>query len=427
MKKNNKISDKTILQFQKGKEKAFTQIYNVYKDKIYFMAINFFKDEQIAEDIVQETFMKVIQDIKTLKSPEAFHIWILRIAYRTCIDQTRKKMYAMQEELDEEVEDQQTPTVIRQMKSQEISETVLKIIESMAPSLRYVCILRFYEGLSVKETAEVLGITENAVKVRTNRAKSYLKEELEKKNMTPKVYMSAIQPEGMLLLFASLQAQNTLSTSVQSAILAHVVETSTLSSGIGLLPIAATVIAVVTTSASVYYLQQQTKSKPNETVVTQNVSTINQITNITYNQDYTNQAITVDLETIHQDYDYITINDIKTDMIVENGTYKISLIQDGEVVDSKDITINNIDTKSPRQIGVKEDTDYYTIQFQDDLSMIDENKIELYVDDIKSLDFYFDEKTQGISLPVDIKKKYRLLVPDKAGNYTYSNSRVIHE
>ena len=75
-----KIIEKTI----QGDEKAFNELYNLYQKKIYFLAIQFFHDESLAEDVVQETFLSVHQNISQLSSPLAFHNWIQKIAFRHC-------------------------------------------------------------------------------------------------------------------------------------------------------------------------------------------------------------------------------------------------------------------------------------------------------------------------------------------------------
>ncbi|MFR1296137.1 MAG: RNA polymerase sigma factor [Coprobacillus cateniformis] len=91
MAKQKKIHKRTIIKLQAGQEKAFDKIYEAYKDRFYFMAYNFLKNEDDAKDAVQDIFIKILQDIKDLKHPEAFHIWSYRLAYHICLQTASQK------------------------------------------------------------------------------------------------------------------------------------------------------------------------------------------------------------------------------------------------------------------------------------------------------------------------------------------------
>jgi RNA polymerase sigma factor (sigma-70 family) len=91
MAKQKRIHKSTIIKLQAGQEKAFDKIYEAYKDRFYFMAYNFLKNEDDAKDAVQDIFIKILQDIKDLKHPEAFHVWSYRLAYHICLQTASQK------------------------------------------------------------------------------------------------------------------------------------------------------------------------------------------------------------------------------------------------------------------------------------------------------------------------------------------------
>ena len=64
MAKQKKIHKRTIIKLQAGQEKAFDKIYEAYKDRFYFMAYNFLKNEDDAKDAVQDIFIKILPDMK---------------------------------------------------------------------------------------------------------------------------------------------------------------------------------------------------------------------------------------------------------------------------------------------------------------------------------------------------------------------------
>jgi RNA polymerase sigma-70 factor (ECF subfamily) len=147
------------------------------------------RDPQAAEDIVQETFLAALTHRHQFEGRSKIGTWLYRIAYNASRDRIRKK----KEELlpNEEIEDDDpdpmpmpkqliawnwSPEVI--VTDEEAKQELQKAIQSLPSSLKAVFLLRDVEELSTEETAEALGISPGAVKVRLHRARLALREKL---------------------------------------------------------------------------------------------------------------------------------------------------------------------------------------------------------------------------------------------------------
>ncbi|RMG90793.1 MAG: sigma-70 family RNA polymerase sigma factor [Chloroflexi bacterium] len=166
---------------------AFTQVFNQYSDKIYRLAIGLLNNEDEAEGIVQETFMRLIEHIDQFEGRSQIGTWLYRVAYNLCIDHLRKQQpnLTLAEEHENSAKLPQ-PVILtnwhqppeKLLASEEIMTQLDKAIESLSPTLRAVFILREIEGLSTAETAQILNLTPGTVKVRLHRARLQLREQL---------------------------------------------------------------------------------------------------------------------------------------------------------------------------------------------------------------------------------------------------------
>lgn len=163
-------------------ERKLILLYEKYYHVLLYVAVGYLKDHQLAEDMVQETFIKVsdrlsaVQEI-TSKMTKYFLITIVR---NKCIDYIRK-MKRMPETALEDWEvcmefcDQPLEQVVRQETLQELNA----MIDHLEDSYRIPLRLRYMEGLSNQEIAEKTHMSANLVAVRINRAKKMLREMLD--------------------------------------------------------------------------------------------------------------------------------------------------------------------------------------------------------------------------------------------------------
>lgn len=177
-----------VAQAKAGDQNAFAELVNRYERKIYRLAKNITRNDEDAEDVLQEAFLKAYSHLDSFKGDSKFYTWIVRIAVNEALMRLRKRKTDRSVSLDEPVELGEE-TVTReiavwednpeQQYSQEEWRRILdEAVDTLKPDFRTVFVLRDIEELSTEETAETLGISVPAVKSRLLRARLALREKL---------------------------------------------------------------------------------------------------------------------------------------------------------------------------------------------------------------------------------------------------------
>lgn len=196
---------------QAGEEKGFTFLYEeTYKSK-YYLALQYMKNEEAAQDVLQEAYIKAFSKLDTLSNPEAFSRWLGKIVANTAKNALVKKNPMLfsdmavddqNEEFEYQIEDDsveyQPETAYTRQETQQL---VHELMDTLSEDQR-ICILMFHiEGISIKEIAFMLECSENTVKSRLKYGRDNLKrkaEELQKKGY--KLYSVAPTPLLLYLL-----------------------------------------------------------------------------------------------------------------------------------------------------------------------------------------------------------------------------------
>lgn len=171
-----------------GDKAEFTRLVEKHSPQIYRLALKMLDNQQDAEDILQETFIKALRHLDTFDGRSSVVTWLYRIATNEALMQIRRK-HADQVSIDEplQTEDgEQEPVQIvdwcclpeSELLSAEGRKELDHAVDQLPASLRIVFLLRDIEGLDTRETAEVLSLSETAVKTRLSRARLKLREEL---------------------------------------------------------------------------------------------------------------------------------------------------------------------------------------------------------------------------------------------------------
>jgi len=173
---------------QAGDLAEFARMVDSYSTKIYRLALKMLADEQDAEDVLQNTFMKALQSIDTFEGRSSLSTWLYRIAVNEALMLLRRQKPTIPVAMDfEDDEDEiQHPTQFtdwcclpeEDLLSAESKKHLDKAIQRLPEKLRVVFLLRDVEGLSIRETSEALDLTETAVKTRLLRARLNLREQL---------------------------------------------------------------------------------------------------------------------------------------------------------------------------------------------------------------------------------------------------------
>jgi RNA polymerase sigma-70 factor (ECF subfamily) len=171
-----------------GDRAEFARMVEVYSDQVYRLALKILGDAQDAEDVLQETFIKALRSVNGFEGRSSLSTWLYRIAVNEALMAIRRRK-GETVSIDEEKEDedgQTEPVEIvdwcclpeSEMMSAEARGFLDAAIQRLSPALSAVFVLRDIQGLSVRDTAETLNISETAVKTRLLRARLKLREEL---------------------------------------------------------------------------------------------------------------------------------------------------------------------------------------------------------------------------------------------------------
>lgn len=177
-------TDKELVKkYLNGDETSLGLLVERYLTPVYRFAYGYVRDKDIAEDITQETFVKVWKHLKKFDTSKPFKTWVLTIVKRTALDHLRKKKLVPFSTFDTEsggnsVVDtlaDTAPSIIEQLSQEEDKNTVIKMLNSLSDKYRHVLHLRYYAGLNFREIGERLGESLNTVKSRHRRALASLK------------------------------------------------------------------------------------------------------------------------------------------------------------------------------------------------------------------------------------------------------------
>ncbi|MBD5525337.1 MAG: sigma-70 family RNA polymerase sigma factor [Lachnospiraceae bacterium] len=163
-----------IKRIAKGENRALEELFLLYKEKVFRMALAILGDQFLAEDVVQETFLRVQQNAKSYQFRNSEREWIMTIAHNIAIDVLRKrKKEIIQEEI---------------ISYREMSDAVsdcdndigfLQLIEPLNEPDRQIVSLHLISGLKHREIAHILNMSVSAVKKRYERAIKRIAHEME--------------------------------------------------------------------------------------------------------------------------------------------------------------------------------------------------------------------------------------------------------
>jgi len=163
------LSDQQLVHScMKGDAEALSTLVYRYKDKIYTSIYLLVKDKYLAEDIFQDTFIKIIDTLKTGKYTDEgkFLPWAMRIAHNRCVDHFRKvkRTPAIKTSDDQDIFDTinfSEPDAEETIMKKESNNTVRKMLELLPEDQREVIIMRHYADLSFKEIATLTNCSVN--------------------------------------------------------------------------------------------------------------------------------------------------------------------------------------------------------------------------------------------------------------------------
>ncbi|WP_155987787.1 RNA polymerase sigma factor SigW [Gorillibacterium massiliense] len=172
-----------------GDRRAFEEIVDLYKDKMYHLAYRMLGSANEAEDIAQETFLRVYTNLHRYDENQKFSTWIYRIATNLCIDKLRKRkaVYSLDAEMpDGEGSDWYSmlpgnePTPENELLLTETQENIRNAIDTLPEKYKSVVVLRYIQDMSLQEIGDVLDMPVTTVKTRVHRGREFLRKKLDR-------------------------------------------------------------------------------------------------------------------------------------------------------------------------------------------------------------------------------------------------------
>lgn len=153
----------------------FTLIYNKYKKPLYNYLFKIVRTEMLAEDIMQNVFLKLYNNISRIRHTELVEIWIFRTARNEAFAHFRKTKNRIEEDLDPLEHKLSSSDFANDYERQELIQIIEEELKQMDTAQSEVYYLKEYSGLSYKEIAEIMEITEDLVRSRIFKVRQKLK------------------------------------------------------------------------------------------------------------------------------------------------------------------------------------------------------------------------------------------------------------
>ena len=184
-KKYSYTDEKLMSLFQGGDENAYIILVNRYKDKLINFIYHYLKDSESAEDVVQETMIKLYQKKHYYKEIAKFSTWLYTIAKNLANTELRKRKNRKITLLSHFSKDDKTYEIPsddleigQQVQTDVVNEIIKNAVNQLSEKFKTVIILRDIQEISYEEISEIIGIPIGTVKSRINRARLQLQVEL---------------------------------------------------------------------------------------------------------------------------------------------------------------------------------------------------------------------------------------------------------
>jgi len=176
--------DKMIQACIDEQKSAQKYLYDLYSPKMYFVCLRYARHDLEAQDMLQDGFIKVFDNIQKFKKNGSFEGWIRRIMVNTSLNHCRKRSFK-QEQIG--IEDYQDKVVSSKAVSNMSEQELLKLIQGLPDGYRMVFNLYVIEGYSHKEIGELLEITESTSRSQLAKSRKWMQKVLTEQKITKNV------------------------------------------------------------------------------------------------------------------------------------------------------------------------------------------------------------------------------------------------
>lgn len=180
-----------MLRYQEGEVRAFEVLLTRHRRGVYNFIYRFVGSRDRAEDLMQETFLRVIKGAGSYQKQAKFTTWLYTIARNLCVDQSRRQKHRKAASLDQpigggEERDRSLLDVVpgkdmrsdREVINRQLYSTIEQAVAALPDEQREVFLMREFLDMAFKDIADVVGVPENTVKSRMRYALEKLRQEL---------------------------------------------------------------------------------------------------------------------------------------------------------------------------------------------------------------------------------------------------------
>lgn len=183
----DKLSDQHYInQIIQGDTNVFSVLVDRYKDMIFTLALKMVKNREEAEEVSQDTFVKVYNSLNKFKGDSKFSTWIYKITYNTCLDRLKKNKKKESTISIDEFSDYLVKTMdnaLSALEEKERKQTIQNCLNLLSSEENFLLTLYYFDDQNLDEIAKIMGINSNNVKVKLFRSRKklavILKKELE--------------------------------------------------------------------------------------------------------------------------------------------------------------------------------------------------------------------------------------------------------
>jgi len=174
------LSDWEIIQKVLGGDQALLEIlYDRYSGKVYYKCLSITHNKEVSKDLAHDVMIKVFMNLSKFKGTSDFSFWVKSITYNYCMDHLKKKKRLNFDEF-ESADFEQVPVDEIELEHKMLKEVQLEQLEALLEELkgndRLILLMRYQDGMSVKQISETLSISLSAVKMRLKRSRDRLAE-----------------------------------------------------------------------------------------------------------------------------------------------------------------------------------------------------------------------------------------------------------
>ncbi len=167
-----------------GNTNSFAALVDRYKDMVYTLSVKMLNNKEEAEEISQDTFIKIYNALNKFKGESKFSTWVYKVTYNTCLDALKKKKKANNVSYIEDFSEHQTKAlegILDSIDEKERNQAIQECLEELPGEDAFLLTLYYFDDQSVEEIAKVMNNSEANIKVKLFRARKKLASILKKR------------------------------------------------------------------------------------------------------------------------------------------------------------------------------------------------------------------------------------------------------